>query len=180
MLEKEECSRDNSKLSQTREEVQYSSQSAFTLVILQGNCCPRVLFEKDNQTQNSRQGLGRFLLQNRGNQSRQSKQYPIARWECPGQGIRDHVEIDAHIAHRFQKEQQAKGQCQSFHTDRQKNHSVLAPHRQTRKHSSSGKVRPTRYSGHNQEEKKFRVPLNGENKQLERDILRKHNIFCKE
>ena len=63
-------------LSQTREEVQQSTQSAFTPVRsqgeyaftpvrLQGKCCARVLFVQDSQTQNPRQDSGRLLSESR-------------------------------------------------------------------------------------------------------------------
>ena len=73
------------KLSQTREEVHLTTQSLFIQVIYQGECCPGPLFEQDNQPQNSRQDLGRFLPENRENQPRESKQYPISRQDCPSQ-----------------------------------------------------------------------------------------------
>ena len=42
-------------LFQTREEVQQNTQTAFTPVRSQGEWCPRVLFDQDNQSQNPRQ-----------------------------------------------------------------------------------------------------------------------------
>ena len=60
-------------LSQTREDVQYSTQSAFTPVKTQGKSYQRVLFEQGSQPQNPRQDSIRFLSENIRNQLRQSK-----------------------------------------------------------------------------------------------------------
>ena len=55
----------------TREEIQHSTKSTFTPVQTQGECCPRVLFEKDSQPQFSGRKLYGCLSERRGDQSRQ-------------------------------------------------------------------------------------------------------------
>ena len=108
MLGKQEGFRN--RISQTREEVHHSTQSANLPVRSQGECYPRVLFDQDNKPQNPRQDSGKIHPKNRRNQPRQSEQYPIAKQECTCQRIRDQVEINTQITHSLQAEEHAKKQ----------------------------------------------------------------------
>ena len=49
MLERQEDSKDRWNYPQTGEEMQHYTKSAFTPVRSQGEYCPRVLLEQDNQ-----------------------------------------------------------------------------------------------------------------------------------
>ena len=60
MLEKQKVP-DTTGLCQTRDKVQHHTEFAFTPVRSQGKCCPRVLFEQDDQPQNPRFDYGKFL-----------------------------------------------------------------------------------------------------------------------
>ena len=86
------------------------------------------LLGQDNQPQNPRQHLSSFF-HTEGNQSRQSKQYPIPRQEFPSQRIKDKVEMDTEDAHTLQAEEQAREQCCSFQIDRHANYSAKAQDR---------------------------------------------------
>ena len=58
------------------------------------------------------------------------------------------------------------------------NRLAQAPHRQNRQHQSLAQIRSNRYSGCNQAERDLENNQLGD-KQLETDILMKHNIFWK-
>ena len=88
-------------LSQTREEVQYSTQSAFTPVISQGKCCHRDLFEQESQSYNPRQDPSRFLPESRGGQPMEIEHYPNTREECPIQRSRDQVVLKLFIGYKW-------------------------------------------------------------------------------
>ena len=103
MLERKKRFQKLLELSQTRQEVQHSKESAFMPVGSQSKC-PRVLFEQDSQPQNPMQDPFRFLLGSRGDLMLQSRHCLIPIQECPSQGIRNQVEMDALIPHRLKSE----------------------------------------------------------------------------
>ena len=122
--------------SQTREDVQHSTESAFTKVRSQGKCCPRVPFDQDSHTKNLGQDPCSFFPENR-DQPMQSGHYHISGQECPTQRARNQLEINAQIACKVQVEELAREQYQSFQTGKLVdtdciNHPDLVPHRLNR------------------------------------------------
>ena len=66
-------------LSQTREEIQHSRESAFTPVSSRSVHCPKVLFEQDSQPLNLNPELCRYFSERKRDQPRQRGQFYISK-----------------------------------------------------------------------------------------------------
>ena len=106
------------KLSQTKDDVQQSTQSAFTTVRSQGKCWPRLYFSKVMTNQILDKIWVGFFHKIEEIIQGKAKKHPKPKQKCPSQKIRDQIEMNVHITCRVQAEELAKEQCQSFQTDR--------------------------------------------------------------